>query len=243
MAGANEPRKRRHYTAEDRAKVVASAKEVGVVAAGRQHRVPQTTVSTWIRRDGATSTSAEAPSAKRQSASSAKKAVAAPSTVADAPPAKRSASSAEKAGAAPSSTPGTIAARARPARRYTPSEKAKVLEYAAAHGVSAAKEEFGVSRFAIYEWQRKLAKAAKGEGPSPTSGPAPSEIEAQRDREILGEWRKHPGLGPSQIKNQLRRRGIKVSVVTTRRVMEEQGYGCRCHRPSNARATMSRTSR
>jgi putative transposase len=109
-------------------------------------------------------------------------------------------------------------------RRYTPSEKAQTLEHAAAHGVSAASKKFGVSRFAIYAWQDKLAKAAKGEGASPTSGPAPSEIEAQRDHEILGEWKKHPGLGPSQIRNQLRRRGIKVSVNTTRRVMEEAGY-------------------
>jgi transposase InsO family protein len=81
-----------------------------------------------------------------------------------------------------------------------------------------------VSRFSIYDWQRKLTKAAKGEGPSPTSGPSPADVEAQRDREILDEWRKHPGLGPSQIVNQLRRGGIKVAVHTTRRVMEDAGY-------------------
>jgi transposase len=81
-----------------------------------------------------------------------------------------------------------------------------------------------VSRFALHQWQRELDKAAKGEGPSPTSGPAPSDIEAQRDREILGEWHKHAGLGPSQIRNQLRRRGIKVGVATVRRVMEDAGY-------------------
>jgi transposase InsO family protein len=99
-----------------------------------------------------------------------------------------------------------------------------VLEHAATHGVSAASRKFGVSRFSIYDWKRKLEKAAVGEGPSPTSGPAPSEIEAQRDREILTEWHKHAGLGPSQIRNQLRRRGIKVSVATVRRVMEDAGY-------------------
>ena len=49
----------------------------------------------------------------------------------------------------------------------------------------------------------------RGRGTSPTSGPSPQTIEAQRDQEILGEWRKHPGLGPSQIRNQLRRRGVK----------------------------------
>jgi transposase InsO family protein len=112
----------------------------------------------------------------------------------------------------------------RVARSYTPSEKAVALEHAAAHGVSAAADKLGISRFSIYDWQRKVAKAAAGEGPSPTSGPAPQQIEEQRDREILGEWRKHPGLGPSQIRNQLRRRGVKVSVTTARRVMEDAGY-------------------
>ena len=30
------------------------------------------------------------------------------------------------------------------------------------------------------------------------------------------EWHRHPGLGPSQIRNQLRRKNIKVSVNTAR---------------------------
>jgi len=120
--------------------------------------------------------------------------------------------------------PARNAAKPRVAKSYTPSQRAEALEHASAHGVTAASEKFGISRFSIYDWQRKLAKAAKGEGPAPTSGPAPQDIEAQRDRELLDEWRKHPGLGPSQIVNQLRRRGIKVAVHTARRVMEDAGY-------------------
>jgi len=109
-------------------------------------------------------------------------------------------------------------------KRYTPSQKAEVLEYASEHGVTATAAKFEVSRFSIYTWQKKLQKAAQGQGPSPTSGPAPSEVEAQRDREILDEWQRHPGLGPSQIRNQLRRKSIKVSVHTVQRVMEDAGY-------------------
>lgn len=114
--------------------------------------------------------------------------------------------------------------RPRVAKIYTPTQKAQILECAAKKGVSAAAAKFKVSRFSIYGWQRRVAKAAKGEGESPTSGPAPKDIEAQRDDEILAEWRKHPGLGPSQIRNQLRRRNVKVSVHTARRVMEDAGY-------------------
>jgi hypothetical protein len=69
-----------------------------------------------------------------------------------------------------------------------------------------------------------VEKAAQGQGESPTTGRAPTEIEAQRDAAVLAEYKRHPELGPSQIRNQLRRKGIKVSVHTARRVMEEAGY-------------------
>jgi transposase InsO family protein len=109
-------------------------------------------------------------------------------------------------------------------KRYTPSQKAEAIEHAHRHGVSATAKRLGVSRFAIYGWLRKAEAAAAGEGESITTGPAPSEIETQRDAEILGEYSRHPGLGPSQVRNQLRRKGVKVSVHTVRRVMEGAGY-------------------
>lgn len=112
----------------------------------------------------------------------------------------------------------------RVAKTYTPSQKAVVLEDAAKDGVTTASKKHSISRFSIYDWQRRVKRAAAGEGPSPTSGPAPKDIEEQRDAEILGEWKTHPGLGPSQIVNQLRRKGIKVSVHTARRVMQDAGY-------------------
>jgi putative transposase len=112
----------------------------------------------------------------------------------------------------------------RVAKIYTPSQRAEILEHAAAHGPTETERKLGVSRYSIYAWQRKVSNAAEGNGPSPTSGPAPSEIEAQRDKEILDEWHRHPGLGPSQIRNQLRRKSIRASTNTVRRVMEGAGY-------------------
>lgn len=190
--------KRRQYTAEEIASVIADVEALGVSGAATRHGIPQSCVSRWASAAGVArrgNTTVAAASVRATPAS-------APAAVVPAP-----------------STP-----QVRVARSYTPSQKAEALEYASAHGVAAAAEKFGMSRFSIYDWRRKLAKAAKGEGPSPTSGPAPADIEAQRDREILAEWRKHPGLGPSQIVNQLRRNGIKVAVHTARRVMEDAGY-------------------
>ena len=189
------------YTPEQRERILRDASELGVCEAARKHGVPQPTISGWRRGRGSGDNRGGAVNRVTNSSSAA----AHTAKGADAP-VKQSVT------------------RKQPAKRYTPSQKAQAIELAAAVGVSAAARHLDVSRFALRQWQRELDKAAKGEGPSPTSGPAPSDVEAQRDREILGEWHKHAGLGPSQVRNQLRRRGIKVSVATVRRVMEDAGY-------------------
>jgi transposase InsO family protein len=194
-------RKRRSYTEVERATVVGDVARLGVNAAAKKHGVSQGCVSRW----------AAAAGVKRRREGAAR------ATGRDVGVGKREVS-------APLAAATTPAKRGRVAKLYTPSQKAETLEYASAHGVSSAAEHFSISRFSIYDWQRKAKKAAAGEGPAITSGPAPQEIEAKRDNEILTEWRKHPGLGPSQIVNQLRRAGVKVGVHTTRRVMEDAGY-------------------
>ena len=203
--------RRRVYAADEREKILADAASLGVCAAARKHGIPQPTISGWRRTAAANS--------------GMKSAVGVTKAAVESGAEQRPSGAATSGDAAQATEPSrNPLARKQPAQRYTPSQKAQALELAATAGVSAAARELNVSRFALHQWQRELDKAAKGEGPSPASGPAPSEIEAQRDREILGEWHKHAGLGPSQIRNQLRRRGIKVSVSTVRRVMEDAGY-------------------
>jgi transposase InsO family protein len=196
----------RHYSAAEREAVVATAAQVGVSEAARRHSVPVSTLSLWKRQSSVAAVPVpDAASPRQQSPQDGE---------ADAK------GTAEPSGtAAPTSPP-----RGKVARSYTPSQKAEALEHAAAHGVTAAAKLLEISRFSIYDWQRKQKRAAAGKGPSPTSGPAPQEVEAQRDKEILHEWRRQPGLGPSQIRNQLRRKGVKVSVYTVREVMIEAGY-------------------
>ena len=110
------------------------------------------------------------------------------------------------------------------ARLYTPSQKAQAIELAAKIGVRNASKELRISRWSVHEWKRLAERAAEGKGPSPTSGPDPKDVETLRDREILAVFKEHPGLGPSQVRNQLRRKGIKVAIATTRHVMEDAGY-------------------
>lgn len=184
------------YTPEGRAKAVARATEVGPAEASRELGIPQGTLTCWMYK-------------ARQQAGEA-----APAAPAERSPEARFETEAE----------AEAEAEREVAKRYTPSQRAAILEYEAEHGPVKTHEKYGVSRWAVRDWKRKARLAAEGKGPSPTSGPDPASIEEQRDREVLNEWHRHPGLGPSQIRNQLRRSGIKVATSTVRQVMEEAGY-------------------
>ena len=137
-------------------------------------------------------------------------------------------------------------------KRYSPAEKMAILEAAKETSVSEAAKKHGVVTGTIYEWRRsnkrrnktvelvensdtEITGAGTNKSPSlntPKSGNCdkdkvpsynedPKEI---RDQKIMAVWRQHPGYGPSQVKNILKRGGFKVSVGTVRHVMESNGY-------------------
>jgi len=242
-------RMQRRYTLQERQDAVRLAREVGNSEASRRLDIPTGTVSCWRFLAGQaeskgeiwpTPGSSESSSPKLPSPAPAPVPAAAPAPAAmEAPPAstnlgdQTATASADIEGEAPSvaeqvpshqePTRRSKTAR-RVARRYTPSQRAAALEQASREGVSEAARKLGISRWALNDWRRKAERAAKGEGESPTSGPDPAAVEQKRDQEILTEWREHPGLGPSQIRNQLRRKGVKVCTNTVRRVMEDAGY-------------------
>ena len=142
--------------------------------------------------------------------------------------AKKAAAAAEPAPpekAAEASTPAASAAKGKKvAKFYSPSLKAQILEYAAQNGITEAASKFGATRFAIYDWQRKVKLQAEGKAKdSPVIG-SDENPAAIRDQRILAEWKSSTGLGPSQVRNQLRRQGMKVSIHTVRCVLEEHGY-------------------
>ena len=220
----------RRYTADEKNKATARAIEVGYRAAGDELGIPCGTLSCWVfkaRQAGTGPAPAAAAMPSGPVPDVAEPAVSPAAAPSPAPPGTPAATAGAPvltaaSSAPPPPTPKT--ARPRVAKVYTPSQIAQALERVAAIGVRPAAAELGISRNALRDWERKVAKAAKGEGPAPTSGPDPKTVEERRDAAILAEWRKQQGLGPSQIRNQLRRAGTKVSVHTVRRVMEEAGY-------------------
>jgi transposase InsO family protein len=234
--------KRRSYTQAERDAAVADVPALGVIGAAKKHGAPQSCVSKWAKDAGvrrevgarpaqpAARTHETKDAAPERAAPTRTEKRHAPVSEPEAVPAASESAREEPMPSVPTSKPETAQPqvrrrlRSRVAKIYTPSQKGEILEHAATHGATKTGKKFGVSRYSIYAWQRKVSNAAEGEGSSPTSGPAPGELEAQRDKEILDEWRRHPGLGPSQIRNQLRRKSIRVSTNTVRRVMEGAGY-------------------
>ena len=145
------------YTVKQRKAALRDADQLGLRTAAAKHGIPTSTLSNWWRWKH-----------KRSRASTPAKAAA--------PPVKQS----------PRSTRNVGRRERRVAKSYTPSQRAEILEHAAANGVSAAHKKFDVSRFSIYDWQRKVRLAAEGKGETPTTGPAPADVEAQRDKERGG---------------------------------------------------------
>lgn len=205
---------RRSYTAEEKERVAQEAERDGVVVVALRHGIAKSSVCVWRKAYLASKASAGT-RAGRSAGTGEPRADKVEDGAGKTP-------SADVQGAPSTSAGGK--GRKRVAKVYSPSQRAEVVEYAAEHGATQAQRRFGVSRYSVYQWQMRVQRAAEGKGDDPTSGPPATQIEEQRDREILGVWRKHPGLGPSQVRNQLRRAGVKVSVHTVRRVMQEAGY-------------------
>ena len=203
-------RKRRAFSNAERAAAVEAVRREGQTAVARRLGIPKQTLWWWVHRLDFAALVAD--KAKEEPAA--------------ARPAATSTEAAPVNEPAPTATarPTRSTTRGRVARSYSPTQVAQALDRVAEVGLRPTSKELGISRNALRDWERKVEKAAKGEGVAPTSGPDPKSIEERRDASILAEWRKQQGLGPSQIRNQLRRAGVKVSVHTVRRVMEDAGY-------------------
>lgn len=186
----------RRYTPEERKRALVRSDEIGPTAAGKELGIPEGTICNWRYLE------------KKQKALDAAQVAEATTAKSEAKPESRT----------------TTPVKKQVARRYTPSLRAKVIEYVAEHGVSAAAKEFDITRFAIYDWLRKNELYSQGKvAENPLLG-SDEDAAALRDERILKEWRASTGLGPSQIRNQLRRQGMKVSIHTVRCVLEANGY-------------------
>ena len=107
-----------------------------------------------------------------------------------------------------------------------PEEKQAILEYAETHDAEAAAQHFGIDARTITRWRQQLAEG----GPDALidkrmirSGGGRSVPDWKKEK-VLSVKESDPGFGPSQIRNQLRREGITISILSIRNILGEAGY-------------------
>jgi len=106
-------------------------------------------------------------------------------------------------------------------KRFSPGMRKKIVDKAKSDSVKQAAEEFGVAGNTIYTWMSNPDRFLAGESPIDDIQPN----QEGRQQMILDTWKEHPGFGPSQIRNLLRRqKGLKASIATVKTVMEDNGY-------------------
>lgn len=112
-------------------------------------------------------------------------------------------------------------------RHFSQEEKYAILMSAKDIGVDKAAEIAGLHYTTVYGWRGKLAamgKKAYLAYESSRPGRGVKHITVEQEKAVLDVWEKNTGYGPGQIRNQLRRQGITISIVTVRKIIEGNGY-------------------
>lgn len=112
-------------------------------------------------------------------------------------------------------------------KQFSQQQKLSVLQSAREVGMKQAALLAGLHYTTLYQWRRRLE--ALGEEAFLAYQPAYpgrglKKISSQKEKAVLSTWHGHPGFGPGQVRNQLRRQGITISIRTVRAVMEANGY-------------------
>jgi len=101
--------------------------------------------------------------------------------------------------------------------QFSQEQKHKILKSAKKLGVKSAAEIAGVHYTTVYDWRKQLkAKGGKAflEHQPAIPGRGVKKITPGQKEAVLTTWKNNPGFGPGQVRNQLRRQGITISIRT-----------------------------
>ena len=112
-------------------------------------------------------------------------------------------------------------------KQFNQKQKLEILKSAKKVGPKEAADMAQIHYTTVYQWQNKL-DALGEEGflaykPS-APGRGVKKISAEKEEAVLSTWKRYPGFGPGQVRNQLRRQRITMSIKTVRQIMEANGY-------------------
>ena len=108
-------------------------------------------------------------------------------------------------------------------KQFSQEQKLKILESAEKLGVRPAADIAGIHYTTVYEWRNQLKameKKAFVEYQPAIPGRGIKQITPRQEQAVLKIWRDNAGFGPGQVRNQLRRQGITISIRTVRRIMQ-----------------------
>jgi putative transposase len=106
-------------------------------------------------------------------------------------------------------------------------QKLVILESAKEVGIKEASRIAGVHYTTVYEWRNRLEALGRDGFLSycfKSRDRGIKRVTEVQEKAVLETWKRYPGFGPSQVRNQLRRQGVTVSTRTTQRIMEANGY-------------------
>ncbi|MGB5616710.1 MAG: helix-turn-helix domain-containing protein, partial [Desulfobacterales bacterium] len=112
-------------------------------------------------------------------------------------------------------------------KQFSQIQKLAIVKNAATIGFKEAAEIAGVHYTTVYDWRRDLKSLGKeaflAYQPS-YPGRGIKVISPEKEAAVLDCWKTNPGFGPGQIRGQLRRQGITVSIRSVRKIMQANGY-------------------
>ena len=112
-------------------------------------------------------------------------------------------------------------------KHFNQKQKLAILDSAGEVGIKEASRLAGVHYTTVYEWRRQLnalGKQAFLDHEPSYPGRGIKKITPEKEKAILDTWNAHPGYGPGQVRNQLRRQGTTISIGTIRKIMGANGY-------------------
>lgn len=110
-------------------------------------------------------------------------------------------------------------------KRYSVAEKAAIIQKAQESDVKTAAKESGASVGSIYHWISLFkAKGQDGLVDGREKNPGAKPVADWKRQKVLAVKETDPGFGPSQIRNQLRRQGVTISIESIRTILKDAGY-------------------
>lgn len=112
-------------------------------------------------------------------------------------------------------------------KNFNQLQKLAVLRSGQKTTIKDAAKVVGVHYTTVYEWRKQfeiMGEKSFLEYQASKPGRGIKQISPEKEQAVLKEWKENPGLGPGQIRNQLRRQRITISMKTVRSIMQSNGY-------------------